>query len=162
MQLLIGTANSISFNQDYDPMDTMKFVKQTHFEMVQIYLNKNLLRRSRELKRIRDYLNNSPELTCFFHSEMPLNLKLLTSDYYPLLYDYLEHFQNFRIIFHYDETENLENILHIIQKIYRPEGRLYVENDFQSAGKSPAEKICENSWPFFHSLRIPITILSRH
>lgn len=140
MKILIGAANSISFNQDYDPLDTLKFVQQTHFEMVQIYLNTNLLNNGEDLKKIKNFLNRSGQLPCYFHSEMPLNMKLVSSEYYQLLYNYLESFDYFRIIFHYDEKEKLENILQTIQKLHRPDGRIYLENDFQLAGKSNAEK----------------------
>lgn len=140
MQILFGTANSISFNQDYDPLDTLKFVQHTHFDMVQIYLNTNLLNHKEDLKKVKNFLKKSGQLPCFFHSEMPLNMKLLSSEYYQLLYDYLEPFDYFRIVFHYDEKEKLENILHTIQKLHRPNGRIYLENDFQLAGKFNAEK----------------------
>lgn len=140
MNILIGAANSISFNQDYDPLDTLKFVQQTHLEIVQIYLNTNLLNNGKDLRKIKNFLKKSSQLTCYFHSEMPLNIKLVSSEYYQLLYNYLESFDHFRIIFHYDEKEKLENILQTIQKLHRPNGRIYLENDFQSAGKSNAEK----------------------
>lgn len=140
VSILLGTANSVSYNQDYDPIDTLNFARQSEFEMVQIYLNQQLIADSQQLKKIKNHLEKQPALRCFFHSDISLSSQLFSSDYYKNLYSYLERFSDFRIIFHYDEKEDLDSILGFLQTIRRPAGKIYIENYFQFRGKAKAEK----------------------
>jgi len=140
VSILLGTANSVSYNQDYDPIDTLNFARQSDFEMVQIYLNQQLITDSIQLKKIKKYLVKYPALKVVFHSDISLSNRLFASDYYKNLYDYLEQFDDFRIIFHFDETEVLESILGLLKTIQRSAGRIYIENYFQFPGTTEAEK----------------------
>jgi hypothetical protein len=140
VSILLGIANSVSYNQDYDPIDTLNFARQSDFEMVQIYLNQQLIDNSDRLKKIKKHLLKQPDLKCFFHSDISLNRKLFSGDYYKNLFAYLEQFNDFRIIFHYDETEDLDSILKYLQTIQRPAGSLYIENYFQFRGMNKAER----------------------
>jgi len=140
VSILLGTANSVSYNQDYDPIDTLNFARQSDFEMVQIYLNQQLMADPLQLKKIKKHLLKQPALICFFHSDISLSRELFSGDYYKKLYAYMGQFNNFRIIFHYEETEDLDSILGFLRTIQHPAGRIYIENYFQFRGTDKAEK----------------------
>lgn len=134
----IGVANSVSSNFDFDPVDTIEFAENGRFDILQIYLNEKLLQDSKRLKRIVDDYQKFEEV--YFHAEGYLNEEFLESPYRESLYQFLEQFDNPKIIIHFDERSNIDVLIKVVEKLGKLKPAIFVENYFQEEGKETAEK----------------------
>jgi hypothetical protein len=140
MQIPIGIANSVSYNLDFDPLDTIQFMRQSNFEIIQIYLNKDLIKDSQKLDSLRQELTEKPLSKIYFHAAGEFNQVFLTTEYKEALFSFLEHLKQSRIIFHFDENEELESMLKIVDQFSATNRIIYLENFFQGEGVQSAEK----------------------
>jgi len=136
----IGVANSVSFNQDYDPIDTIQFMKQSNFDMVQIYINQSLARNPAKLKTLSQKIHEQAIDPLYFHAEGEFNQRFLSNDYRDSLFKYLDNFQQSRVVYHFDEKEELDTMLRIVDDFISANRVLYLENFFQEGGVQNAEK----------------------
>jgi hypothetical protein len=140
VQIPIGIANSVSYNSDYDPLDTIQFMGQSEFEIIQIYLNNELLENSRKLASLAEQLKNQSHSNIYFHAAGGFNQKFLTTEYKETLFRFLDDFEQSKVIYHFDENEELESMLQIVDQFSAVNRILYLENYFQGKGVQNAEK----------------------
>ncbi|RQV99262.1 MAG: hypothetical protein EH225_11880 [Calditrichaeota bacterium] len=136
----VGIANSVSFNVDYDPVDTLYFAHQSKFDMVQIYINEAMLEEKQKLVELVDRIKEMPLSTVYFHAHGEFNREFAGSDYKVKLFNFLNRFENSRLIHHFDENEDLDNIIQLVDQLHADNRRMYLENYFQKQGASNAEK----------------------
>ena len=140
MQIPIGVANSVSYNLDYDPFDTLYFVAQSGFDIIQIYINDAMLADKDKLSELKKRLLNLTDTSVYFHSDGAFNQAYTTSPYKESFFRFLRDFSEPKIIYHFDENEDLENILKIINHFEGDHRQIYLENYFQFEGINAAEK----------------------
>jgi hypothetical protein len=140
VQIPIGVANSVSYNLDYDPLDTLYFAAQSGFEIIQIYINDAMLASKNKLTELKNRLLNLPDISIYFHSDGAFNEAYTTSSYKESFFKFLQDFSEAKIIYHFDENEDLENILKIISYFEADHRQIYLENYFQFEGITAAEK----------------------
>ena len=140
MIIPIGIANSVSANFGYDIFDSLKYKELSNFDLIQIYLSKDILKNEDTLKKLHDYLRKIDIKKVFFHAEGFLNGEFLQSDYANCLFDFIIRFEGSKLILHFDEKAQLEELLEIISELSEKESKLYLENFFQLTGKINAEK----------------------
>ncbi len=140
MQIPLGVANSVSSNFAYDPLDTVHYAEQSHFDVIQIYLNNELLGDNKRLDKIREVLDSGTFSTVYFHSEGYLNPEFTAGDYAARLFAFLDSLEESRVIIHYDEQAALEDTLQTIEEIAIHNRLIYLENYFRTAGRENAEK----------------------
>ncbi|MEJ2049596.1 MAG: hypothetical protein P8Y60_07110, partial [Calditrichota bacterium] len=136
----IGIANSVSANFGYDIFDALKYKELSNFDLIQIYLSKDILENKDTLNKLYDYLHESDGSTAYFHAEGFLNREFLQSEYSNCLFDFILRFEGSKLILHFDEKAQLEDLLEIISELSEKDSRLYLENFFQFTGKINAEK----------------------
>ena len=134
----IGVANSISQNFQFDPLDTIEFAKQSNFEMLQIFLNQTLLAQSDVLKSVTAQQDQFQQI--FYHAEGKFNTDFFTSEYKKQLYRFLATTKSPQYIIHFDENENIDKLIRIIEALDKEAPALYLENYFSRPGKINAEK----------------------
>lgn len=134
----IGVANSISANFQFDPLDTFQFARQGSFEIVQIYLNRELLEQAETLASIRSEGAGFQEV--YFHAEGFLNEDFLKSEYRTALYRFLSSLKSPNYIIHFDERANIDKLIRLVEILSKDAGKIYIENYFLSPGKVAAEK----------------------
>ncbi len=134
----IGVANSISFNFQYDPLDTLDFAKQGKFDIVQIFLSESLLDNPAVLKTLQQR-NGDFEAT-YYHAEGFLNSDFLHSPYRQKLYQFLEKIPSPRLIIHFDESEGIDRLMDIMETLGQATPTIYLENYFQNSGRENTEK----------------------
>lgn len=134
----IGVANSISYNFQYDPLDTLDFAQQGKFDIVQIFLNESLLNNGAVLKILQQ--RDGDFGATYYHAKGFLNLEFLHSPYRQKLYQFLESVPSPRLIIHFDETEGIDKLMHIIETLGEATPAIYLENYFQGSGKESTEK----------------------
>lgn len=135
---LIGVANSVSANFDYNPLDTIKYAKQEKFDTIQIYLNQGLLDNQKILGKIRDQQSQFKKL--YFHSEGFFNKEFPTGDYYESLVHFLQGVNDANYILHFDEKINIERLFDLTEKMTSNNIKVFIENFFQKSRKDNAEK----------------------
>ena len=81
MHIPIGIANSVSYNLDYDPMDTIQFMGQSEFDIIQIYVNKKLLENSKKLLAFSRQVKDQSISNIYFHAAGEFNQDFLMTDY---------------------------------------------------------------------------------
>jgi len=140
VKIPVGVANSVSYNLDYDPLDTLNFALQSDFELIQIFINQSQLDKPEILDQFRKKLQDHPALPLLIHAAGNFSKTLFLDTYQDQLFQYLDKFQFKSIIFHYDETESLENILELVEQVSIDRRKIYLENFFQMPGVSDAEK----------------------
>lgn len=140
MHIPIGIANSVSYNLDYDPLDTLKFMGQSGFDLIQIYVNKKLIDDSHKLRSISKKVNDQSLSNVYFHAAGEFNQDFLLTAYKESFFKFLENFEQPRVIYHFDENEELESILRIVDQFAAQNSVLYLENFFQAGGIQNAEK----------------------
>lgn len=136
--LLIGVANSISANFQFDPLDTFQFARQGNFEIVQIYLNRQLLEQAETLASIRS--EGAGFQAVYYHAEGFLNEDFLKSEYRTELYRFLRSVESPNYIIHFDERANIDKLIRLVEILSKGAGKIYIENYFLSSGKEAAEK----------------------
>lgn len=134
----IGVANSISANFQFDPLDTLQFARQGSFEIVQIYLNRELLEQAETLASIRSEGAGFQEV--YYHAEGFLNEDFLKSEYRTELYRFLDSLESPNYIIHFDERSNIDKLIRLVETLSKEAGKIYIENYFLSPGKIAAEK----------------------
>jgi len=140
LKIPIGIANSVSANFGYDVFDAFKFEEQSNFDLIQIFLNSEHLNDSNFLNKLRDFLLRSNDKPVYFHAEGFLNRKFQESEYSKKLFEFVSNFEHKKLILHFDETAQLEEMLDIISYFSDHKPVLYLENYFQLPGKVNAEK----------------------
>lgn len=138
MIIPIGVANSISANFQFDPLDTINFAKQKNFEILQVYLNDGLLDKSDALQSIGKASAEFQNI--FFHAEGYLNEEFAKSEYRSKLYQYLNRIDDPKYIIHFDERENIDKLIRLVDLLGKETANIYVENYFIGEGKVSAEK----------------------
>ena len=133
-----GVANSISVNFEYDPLDTIQFAQQSNFDILQVYLNETLLDNPEVLKNIET--NNSNFKHIYYHAEGFLNQEFSASDYRKKLYSFLDKTDDPKYIIHFDERENSDKLIRLVDALSTENTKIYVENYFLAEGKEAAEK----------------------
>ena len=134
----VGVANSISQNFQFDPLDTIEFARQGNFEMLQIFLNKALLAQSDVLKSVIAQQDHFQQI--FYHAEGKLNTDFFNSDYKKQLYRFLATTKSPQYIIHFDEHENIDQLIHMIEALDKEAPAIFLENYFLQSGKINAEK----------------------
>lgn len=134
----IGVANSISANFKFDPIDTIEFANQGKFEIIQIYLNDELLKDQNLLEKIL----NSGNLfeSVFYHAEGMLNRTFFESDYRARLNAFLNRCPEPNYVLHFDEHAHIDEMIEVVSQLNADGGRIFVENYFQNSGVEEAEK----------------------
>jgi sugar phosphate isomerase/epimerase len=140
VQIPIGIANSVSYNLDYDPMDTIRFMGQSGFDLIQIYFNKKLINDTQKLQSLIKQVEDQSLSNVYFHAAGEFNQDFLNTDYRETFNKFLENFEQPRVIYHFDENEELESMLQIVDKFAAQNRVLYLENFFQGEGIQKAEK----------------------
>lgn len=140
MTIPIGVANSVSYNLDYDPVDTIKFMKQSNFDMIQIYINQSLIENTLKLKALRQQIHEQAIKHIYFHAEGGFNQHFLSHEYRHAFFNYLENFEQARVIYHFDEKEELDTMMRIVDEFISENRILYLENFFQEGGVQNAER----------------------
>lgn len=140
MDIPIGVANSVSANFNFDPIDTLHFVKQSNFTILQIFLNKKVMEDGHLMQNICDELDQKQSAKIFFHAEGYLNRAWLESDYTTKLFRRLKEHNSRRFIIHYDENASLDEMLKIVKELAQENFTVYLENYFLGEGSSNAEK----------------------
>lgn len=140
MQIPIGVANSVSANFSYDNLDTIKYSQQANFELLQIYVDNQLLENQPQLKKLRKKILDIGFNPIYIHCEGFLNKEFHLSKYKERLFEFAHRLINYKLILHFDELTSLEIMLEIISAFSRTNGILYLENYFQSEGRVNAEK----------------------
>jgi hypothetical protein len=140
MQIPLGVANSVSYNLDYNPIDTVSYAVQSDFQLVQIYMNRQSLEEKKYLADLSKKLENFSQTNIYFHADFPFNQDFLQSDYRIKFSTFLQSFPHCGIIFHFDENEELDVILRMVDELSTGKNRIYLENYFQTDGPSGTEK----------------------
>jgi hypothetical protein len=141
MEIPIGVANSVSSNFSYDPIDTIQYANQSEFDIIQIYLNRELLAtKNSTAKDLGLQLSQGKFKNIYLHADGYLNKEFLLGDYYVALQDFINSDQEYGVIIHFDENCELEDVLKIVEKLSKQKFKIYLENYFQSSGKANAEK----------------------
>lgn len=140
LNIPIGIANSVSANFGYDVFDTLKYEEQSNFDLIQIYLNSELLNDNIYLKKLQNYLLKSNCKPVYFHAEGFLNRKFQESEYSRKLFEFVSNFDEGKLIIHFDESAHLEEMLDVISAFSDHKPVFYLENYFRSQGKINAEK----------------------
>ncbi len=138
MKIPIGVANSISKNFNYDPRDTLHYVKNEGFECLQIYLSNELLQHTDWYPELEE--NFSSELSVVFHAEGDLNRTFFSSSYYQLLQHFFTHSSDPHYILHFDEQIQVDHLVDLIEKQVPKNEIVYLENYFKSPGPVAAVK----------------------
>ena len=102
MNIPIGIANSVSYNLDYDPLDTIQFMGQSGFDIMQIYVNKKLLEDSQKLRALSKQLKDQSLSNIYFHAAGEFNQDFLLTDYKEAFFKFLENLlisdENYNIV----------------------------------------------------------------
>jgi hypothetical protein len=133
-----GVANSISANFQYDPADTIHFAQQGNFEILQVYLNEALLNNAGSLKTALEPKVKFKDV--YYHAEGFLNQEFSGSDYRKKLYRLLERANTPQYIIHFDERENIDKLIRLVDALSQESPKIFIENYFIAEGKSAAEK----------------------
>jgi hypothetical protein len=134
----IGVANSISANFQYDPVDTIEFARQGKFDILQIYLNENLLDTKEILATIRNQQSEFKQV--YYHAEGFLNEDFLKNEYRQKLYQFLLSVDSPNYTIHFDERSNIDKLIRFLETLGNEPVEIFIENYFLSTGKVEAEK----------------------
>ena len=134
----IGVANSISSNFDFDPLDTIEFARQSNYSILQIYLNKEIIKNDKLLAKIRDGIGDFEQV--YFHAEGELNEEFSESDYRNGLYDFLDSIDAPNYIIHFDERSSIDKLIRLVEALAKSGPQIYVENYFMSEGSEDVIK----------------------
>jgi hypothetical protein len=140
MEIPIGVANSVSANFGYNPLDTLNFARQSHFNLIQIFFNNNLLQDMSRVKSLCDELVHNQLQKIFVHAEGMLNSQWMKSDYMSKLFEILDTLNYHCFIIHYDEKTSLDDMLKTVERLANKGFTIYLENYFQNKGSENAEK----------------------
>jgi len=136
----VGIANSVSFNVDYDPLDTLYFARQSKFDLLQVYINEMMLTQTDTLNELKNKLAKPPFIQVYFHAAGEFNQEYVASDYREKFFTYIDQFNEPKIIYHFDEREDLDTIIKLIEKLDAKNRIVYLENYFKLQGAVNAEK----------------------
>lgn len=134
----IGIANSVSANFDFDPMDTIEFAKQENFDVIQIFLNDQLLDREDLHPKLRKRLNKFEKV--YYHAEGFFNKEFPQKEYYRKLTRFLQKMNSPNYILHFDEKIDIDNLFKLTDKLSAEGFRILVENYFQRSSRASSEK----------------------
>jgi hypothetical protein len=134
----IGVANSISANFQFDPLDTIEFARQGKFEIIQIYLNDQLLGEEGVLAAIRNQQSKFKQV--YYHAEGFLNEDFLKGEYRRKLHQFLRGVDFPNYILHFDERANIDKLIRVIETLSKDSIQISLENYFLSPGRVEAEK----------------------
>jgi len=140
VKIPMGVANSVSYNMDYDPVDTLSYAVQSDFDIIQIYINHEMLEKKKDLETLSTNIRNLSKADIYFHAEDAFNEAFTKSKYRESFFSYLNEFTRPRVIYHFDESEELDTILKIVDHLSNENQHIYLENYFQFSGRILAEK----------------------
>lgn len=124
---LIGVATSVSKDKNYDSMDTLEFAKKNNINLVQIYLNDELLGKPEFLVKVTKYAkDNNISLLC--HSPEPLNNNVFKNNIIGCANELLKYQGRKKFIIHFDETIELSDSLKFIEELNKKKLCVYLEN----------------------------------
>jgi hypothetical protein len=136
----VGVANSVSFNVDYDPLDTLYFAHQSKFNLLQVYINEVMLKQQETLEELKNKLKKFPDIQVYFHAAGEFNQEFVSSDYREKFFNYVDQFDEPKIIYHFDEKEDLDTIIKLVERLDAKNRLVYLENYFTLQGPLNAEK----------------------
>ena len=141
----IGVANSVSSNFGFDPIDTIEYAQNGRFEILQIYLNQQVLDDPAVLDRI---LKDSHQFSkVYYHGEGYLNDEFPGSDYQKKLYAFLERTEAPSFILHFDEKTNSLLLVEEVGEWSRLIARIYGEQSFKSEqAAQEGQRQLEDEW----------------
>jgi hypothetical protein len=134
----IGVANSVSFNFDYDPLDSIAYARQSNFNIIQIYLNEALISEQSILDKILTAEKDFEAV--YYHAEGYLSNDFLESEYHEKLFEFLACAKDPKYIIHFDETASIDKLVKVVEKLYSKGPRIYVENYFREEGLEAANR----------------------
>ena len=134
----IGIANSVSYNFQYDPLDTLAFAKQSEFDPVQIYVNAAMLANPDVLQQLQSQQTGFQKV--YFHAEGYLNADFSGSDYRSQLTRFVKGTPKPNYILHFDERVKIDDLVKIADQLKKDAVELYLENYFMAEGKAEAER----------------------
>ena len=134
----IGVANSISSNFDFDPLDTIAFAKQSEYPIIQIYLNEEIIRDAKLLRKIAKGIVDFDQV--YFHAAGELNEEFAESSYRSQLYEFLNDLEDTNYIIHFDERSSIDKLIRLADTLAKNGPQIYVENYFMNKGPEDAVK----------------------
>lgn len=135
---LIGIANSVSANFDFDPLDTIKFAKQANFDVVQIFLNEKILDDEKLLSELLKHQNAFKKL--YYHAEGLFNKDFPNGEYYQKLMRFLKNIEHPNYILHFDEKIDIDKLFKLTDELSADGIKIFIENYFQKSSKGSSEK----------------------
>lgn len=141
MNIPIGIASSVSSNQNYDPLDTIRYAQQSNFEMVEILLYDEIIQQKNIADKIESLLKQKQLHQVFFHALQDLNRAVIKQDNQNNLFSHMKRLSDFPFVFTFDEQEELEKTLETIEKLSTLfHNTPYLENNFYAQGEKNYEK----------------------
>lgn len=132
--MILGIADSVLKEKDYDPIDTIHFAVENKFSLVQVYVSESLIKDKRLQKIISNVAsNNSLKLTC--HSPITLGQDKLLEDFIKSAQAIMKQERVRKTVFHFDETTSLNQALTVIKKLQQNDLIVCIENYFSSKNK---------------------------
>ena len=98
------------------------------------------LKDKNHLSNLGAHLQDLHKTDIYFHADLPFNEDFLYSEYRPAFFNFLKTFPHNRVIYHFDENEELDVILKMVNELNGNDNQIYIENYFQADGTSAAEK----------------------
>ncbi len=133
MKIPIGVSNHVSYNVNYDLVDTVKYARQSDFDIMQLFVYEGNLSNNDSLPEILRFAYSNKFDRIYFHTESYLNKKIFTNDHIKNLIEIINPLSNVHLLFRFDEIEDLEGILDSIEKLASLNDReIYLENVFHS------------------------------
>ncbi len=134
----IGIANSVSANFDFDPLDTVKFAKQENFDVIQIFLNQQLLDNEKLLFKLQKQHKEFKRV--YYHAEGSFNKDFPDSEYYQKLTHFLKNIEDPNYILHFDERIDIDRLFKLTDELSADGIKIFIENFFQKSSKASAER----------------------
>ena len=135
---LIGIANSVSANFNYDPIDAIAFARQHQFDVLQIYLTKDLLKNQTVLDAIKACEDDFRQI--LIHAEGMLNRQFVESDYRQELQNFVLQLKKPNYLLHFDENVKIDEVIACAAALKNHVPEIFLENYFQAEGSEAAER----------------------
>ncbi len=135
---LIGIANSVSANFNYDPIDAIAFARQHQFEVLQIYLTEDLLNNQTVLDAIIACEDDFRQV--IIHADGMLNRTFVESDYREALQRFVRQLKNPNYLLHFDENVKIDEVVAYARALKNDISEIYLENYFLADGSDAAER----------------------
>ena len=137
--MVVGVANSVSFAQGFDPLDTIDYAHRCGFGLVQLYLDERLLR-DPELRRsvVAKAMEYNIELLC--HAPVPLADKVAGAS--SVCIPARELMRNSRrkwIVYHFDESRSVDDNLLTVARLLEEDLVPCIENFHSAVGSVAAQ-----------------------